>query len=1274
MKLTSEQKAQKIIESEFEAKTGVLNLHGLDLKELPETIQEMTWLKILNLGRYQYWDTEAEKWKHTIHDIDMDPFYIQAIFTFLEQSKVLAKDAARLPDWLCTLEGLEQLSVADSKFLMPNSNLENLSFVFLDNTPADIKPITALASLQRVSMNNVLIEDVSFLSDLPNLHQIDFAGTGIKTLSTLSTLSNLEHINLNNTQVLDLSPLSNLCSLQKIYLNDTHVADLNPLSGLPSLQDISLGHTQVSDLRPLSGLSSLKRIRLYGTQVSDLRPLSHLSSLQAVQLENTQVSDLSPLSGLSSLQQIHLSSTQVSGLSGLSGLPNLQEISLHGTQVSDLSPLSGLSSLQQLYLDSTQVSNLSPLSGLFSLQKIHLNRTQVSDLSPLSGLFNLNQLNLENTKVSDLSPLSGLSSLRRLILANTQVSDLSPLSGLSSLQQLILASTQVSDLSPLSGLSSLQQLYLDGTKVSDLSSLSGLSNLQEIGLDNTQVSDLSPLADLSNLQEIDLDNTEISDLSPISKLSKLQQIRLSSTKVLDLSPLSGLSNLEVISLDGTKVPDLAPLSSLHKLNGISCRKTLISDLSKIYPQLKSGVSIDVRDCPLFIPPVEFSEKGTESIVEYFDQLNEEASSLNEIKIILLGEGTAGKTSLVRRLQGENFNPDEGKTHGIRIREEGFDIADESVTARIWDFGGQETMHATHQFFLSERCIYVLVLNGRQGDDRNRVEYWLKHARSYGGDSPVLVVMNKIDEDPAFEVDRKFLSEKYPQIQGYHRLSCSTGIGVDEFKKGLMKEIECSKSRKTPFPKAWSQVKNHFDGLNQDYINSSAYQQICHEYHIDKALSQNVLLNFLHDLGVLVNFDKLLQYCDMQILNPLWLTNGVYRVMNSTTVAGAKGILRRDELDQVINQEEQLADNTLEEPILYEKDKLPIIIEVMQKFELCYQLDSAHYVIPSLLAKQEPEFSFEGALIHFEVHFDEFLPPSLFPRLMVKLHSYIEGNNNWRSGMILYKPEIVKARARVRVDREDRKLVIHCCGEEPRRFLSFIRKTIEEIAGEFSLLDYVEKVAIPHDEKKLVFKDYEDLVIHEQEGEETIFVSELRKRVSVKDILDGVEDPLMRDKQAQTPVKAFISYSHKDKDGLEALLSALSMAKRVGNLTLWYDKAIDAGKEWEKTIFEELNNSDIVLCLVSADFINSDFCDRELNNALNRHKQGKQKVIPVQWRSCHWDNLPISQLQGLVNESIKSLPENEQDLAWTEAAKKLDPIIEEARKDLLQRKNKHDQEF
>ncbi|MBT4627428.1 MAG: hypothetical protein HOC63_12145, partial [Rhodospirillales bacterium] len=66
------------------------------------------------------------------------------------------------------------------------------------------------------------------------------------------------------------------------------------------------------------------------------------------------------------------------------------------------------------------------------------------------------------------------------------------------------------------------------------------------------------------------------------------------------------------------------------------------------------------------------------------------------------------------------------------------------------------MHATHQFFLSHRSLYILVLDGRRDE---KTEYWLKNIESFGGNSPILIVMNKIDQNPSFELNQRFLKEK-----------------------------------------------------------------------------------------------------------------------------------------------------------------------------------------------------------------------------------------------------------------------------------------------------------------------------------------------------------------------------------------------------------------------------------------------------------------------------------------------------------------------------------
>ena len=106
--------------------------------------------------------------------------------------------------------------------------------------------------------------------------------------------------------------------------------------------------------------------------------------------------------------------------------------------------------------------------------------------------------------------------------------------------------------------------------------------------------------------------------------------------------------------------------------------------------------------------------------------------MNEVKVLLVGEGGSGKTSLVKRLMGQGFDPNESQTHGINIRHKDFappTPGSDPVHVRFWDFGGQEIMHATHQFFLSQRSVYVLVLDARKEE---AAEYWLKHIESFGG--------------------------------------------------------------------------------------------------------------------------------------------------------------------------------------------------------------------------------------------------------------------------------------------------------------------------------------------------------------------------------------------------------------------------------------------------------------------------------------------------------------------------------------------------------------
>jgi small GTP-binding protein len=178
----------------------------------------------------------------------------------------------------------------------------------------------------------------------------------------------------------------------------------------------------------------------------------------------------------------------------------------------------------------------------------------------------------------------------------------------------------------------------------------------------------------------------------------------------------------------------AEIGKLKNLTMLDLTENQLKTLPAEIGKLTSLTTLYLSENPLESPPPE----RIEAIRSYFKSLEAERRALNEVKVLLVGDGGAGKTSLVKQLLGEEFDKHELQTHGINIR----DRKVEDLLVHFWDFGGQEIMHATHQFFLSKRSLYILVLDGRRDE---KTEYWLKHIESFGGDSPILVVLNKIDK-------------------------------------------------------------------------------------------------------------------------------------------------------------------------------------------------------------------------------------------------------------------------------------------------------------------------------------------------------------------------------------------------------------------------------------------------------------------------------------------------------------------------------------------------
>lgn len=135
------------------------------------------------------------------------------------------------------------------------------------------------------------------------------------------------------------------------------------------------------------------------------------------------------------------------------------------------------------------------------------------------------------------------------------------------------------------------------------------------------------------------------------------------------------------------------------------------------------------------------------------------------------------------------------------------------------------------------------------------------------------------------------------------------------------------------------------------------------------------------------------------------------------------------------------------------------------------------------------------------------------------------------------------------------------------------------------------------------------------------------------------------------IELFYSYSHEDEKLRKRLDKQLSNLKWQGLITSWYDGEIVAGKEWPKEIDDHMNSAQIILLLVSPDFMASNYCySIEMKRALERHKGGDCCVIPIILRPSDWENSPFGMLQSLPERAKAVTTWQNRDEAFLDIAK------------------------
>ncbi|HLP44801.1 MAG TPA: COR domain-containing protein [Candidatus Kapabacteria bacterium] len=358
---------------------------------------------------------------------------------------------------------------------------------------------------------------------------------------------------------------------------------------------------------------------------------------------------------------------------------------------------------------------------------------------------------------------------------------------------------------------------------------------------------------------------------------------------------------------------------------------------------------------------------------------------------------------------------------------------------------------------------------------------------------MLVVINKTDENLGFELNRKFLQDKYPNIKGFYRVSCKTNDSFDILVPALQKALFQVEIIHTIWAASWFAVKTELENMKEPFLSFRQYRDICTREKLMEKVHQDTLLNFLNDLGIILHF-KDLELHDTHVLDPKWVTEAVYKIINSKPLAEHSGVLKLNLLEEILKPAKA-------SEYIYPPDKYSYIIDLMVKFELCYKLEGNRILIPNLLAAEECDFNFDyHTSLKFIIDYD-FLPPSIMPRFIVRRHRDIKDRLQWRTGVVL-EDKAYHAAAVVKCDDRERRISIFVNGEQKRDFFSIIRKTLLDINDSFKQLKTIERVPLP--DNPAIAVEYEELTGHEKMRKREITIGKLGKTYPVKQLLDGIE--------------------------------------------------------------------------------------------------------------------------------------------------------------------------
>lgn len=697
----------------------------------------------------------------------------------------------------------------------------------------------------------------------------------------------------------------------------------------------------------------------------------------------------------------------------------------------------------------------------------------------------------------------------------------------SDLQRLFIGHTNLQQIH-IPSFPALRKLHLVGNReLGDVYGIEELHSLQVLDLYRSRLNFVLNLTPYAELEELDFGFLKVRGIQLEGALQKLRKCQLRYADISDMSFLSNCPALEQLFLAKNPIEQIPEeIRKLKHLRMITLWQLSLKELPDWLPELGltigqgQGYGIDLQDTKVEDEYLDFGGKSQKTIAAWFEAQKQAKAGtpLNELKVVFLGDGSAGKTLTITRLLNDGAHPEkfDGKaTPGIVIRDREYRLPDkQKVQVHFWDFGGQEILHSMHRIFLTNQTLYVVMINARNNTQDDQARYWLHNVNSFAPGCPVLLVLNQVDQNPNASVNERSLRRLYRNLKRVIRLSALTydqETFNSAFTTPMLEQIAEFEKLREMFPPTWKAVMDQVRGMTGNYIRGHQYNKICRESGVDDQERRLELLKRFNEIGVSFSCSASPRLQDYVVLKPEWITNAIYTILWNKHTETTNGMVDQNEIYRLLTPEEGDGVDRAHPEMSYQLEDVDFVLGITRQFRLSFPMGNKEFMPMLCQANAVPDvdaFLDEPGVIEFRFEY-EYLPNNVIHRLMVDMRRDLEAQKVWLTGAF-FKHRYNGVRALVKSEGDVLSIYIRATDPEHRAhtYLNTLRSALDAIHEDMGL-QLPETLVAYTESGKTEYFPYEVLEGSRQNGQSDFYSRAFRRMIPIDTILNGTDSQMVK---------------------------------------------------------------------------------------------------------------------------------------------------------------------